>query len=85
MKKMDKKGIFKNLKITGIISGVILLVLAFNVAAVGLPLIVTAGGLINATGLPFATFFLSTGIVMIGLMGALILAVVKVLGLGSNR
>ena len=79
----DKKGKI-GLGVASIISAVILLVLAFNVIAIGVPEISTAGDVVNATGLPFASLFASDGIVILAVMGALIMAVVGVLGLSKG-
>ena len=81
MRKIGNKGFAKGLSIAGIISGVILLVLAFNVIAVGVPEIQTAGDVVNATGAPFATFFASDGLMVLAVMGAVVLGVVGYLGL----
>lgn len=72
---------FKNLSVASIITAVILLVIAFNVLATGLPLVNTASANLSATGLPLASFFASNGIVMLAIMGAVVLAVIGAIGL----
>ena len=58
-----------------VITGVILLVVLFNVLATALPEVNTAGATLNATGLPLTSFFASNGIIMLAIMGAVIVVV----------
>jgi len=80
----DKKGKM-GIGVASIISAVILLVLAFNVIAIGVPEISDAGDVVNATGLPFASFFASDGIIILAIMGGVILSVIGVIGLSKGR
>ena len=59
-----------------VISAVILFVILFTVVAVALPEAQTAGDVLNATNLPFASFFASDGIVFLAIMGGILIAVV---------
>jgi uncharacterized membrane protein len=73
----NKRGIAgSNLDAKKVIFGVILLVILFEVLAIALPLVNTAGNTLNATGVPFASFFVANGIIMLAIMGAVIIAVV---------
>ena len=82
---MDKKGAFKGLTVDSIVGGVIILVLAFNVLALGLPLVVSAGDNLANTGLPFASFFGSGGIIILAIVGSVVLGVIAYLGLKKGK
>jgi len=77
-------GLGKELGAGALVSGIILLVIAWNVVATGVGEIQTAGDVINATGAPLATFFASDGIMVLAFMGAVVLGTLAVLGLSKR-
>lgn len=82
---MDKKGaVWTGMSAAGIIGGLILLIIAFTAAAEVLPDVATASAAINATGLPLASFFAAGGIVLLALMAGLLMAVLKIFGIGKG-
>jgi len=83
---LDKRGIVtKNLSVAGVITGVILLVVLFKVLVVALPEVNTAGNELNGTGLPLASFFVSNGIIMLAIMGAVIVTVIGYISYKKGR
>jgi len=83
---MDKKGsVWSGLSAGGIISGLILMIVAFTVAAEILPDVETAADAINDTGMPFASFFVADGIILLAIMAGLVLAVLGVFGLMKSK
>ena len=84
--QMNKKGLVtKNLNVGAVITGVILMVVLFKVLVVALPEVNTAGNELNGTGLPLTSFFVSNGIVMLAIMGAVIVTVIGFIGLKKGR
>lgn len=83
---MNKKGIVgKNLSVGTVITGVILLVVLFNVLATALPEVNTAGDTLNQSGLPLVSFFANNGIIMLAIMGAVIVTIIGYLGLSKRK
>ena len=77
--------VFAKMDAGAAITGVVLLVLLITVLSVALPEINTAGQTLNATGLPFSTFFQTNGIIMLAIMGAVIVAVVGFVAAKAKR
>ena len=77
--------VFKGLSIAGIITGLILITIAFTIASDLLPDVQTSAIAINDTGLPLATLFDDGGVVLLMVMAGLILGVIGVLGFKANR
>jgi hypothetical protein len=77
----------KTISIGGILSGFILLAIAFQAIAAALPEVYAGGKNIGALGLPFASFFNSGGLIYLAIMGALVLLVLGAIGLykGNSR
>lgn len=62
--------------IAGVIFGLVMLLVLFNVAAEIVPDVADAGDTLNATGLPLASVFASDGIVPLIIMASILIAVV---------
>lgn len=58
------------------ITALILLAILFEVYAVLVPTVQQSGDALNATGVPFGSFFASNGIVFLIIMAALLIAVI---------
>ena len=78
--------IMSKVSIDGAIWGFILLAVFFKVVAVLIPEVSSASEeLGNTSGLPMGSFFAENGLVILVIMAAIILAVIKFLGLGKGR
>ncbi len=76
MRKMHKKGLSTNIIQTAILS-LVLLVVLFQLYASLVPTAQAAGDELNASGVPLGGLFVSSGIVFLIIMAALIILVVK--------
>ena len=84
------KGIFAGLSVGGIVSGLILLAVAFRAAAKVLREVRHgANNVAGVTGLPLASFFTGgSGVIMLAIMAGLLIATLGVIGIvkyGSSR
>jgi hypothetical protein len=77
---------FNGLSLGSIIGAVILLVIAFTAITATVPVLNDALGNLSAvSGLPFGSLFGRNGIIVLGLMGAVILGVVAYLGFSGSK
>lgn len=77
MRKMHKKGKLNTGVLNTAILAIILLVVLFQIYAELVPEAQTAGDTLNATGVPLGSLFVSTGVVFVIIMAALLILVVK--------
>ena len=77
MKKWLKKGTMSTGIINTAILGLVLITVLFQLYAQLVPEAQTAGNTLNASGVPLGSLFISTGVVFVIIMAALIILVVK--------
>jgi len=77
MRRMHKKGKLNTGILNTAILAIILLVVLFQIYAELVPEAQTAGDALNATGVPLGSLFVSTGVVFVIIMAALLILVVK--------
>ena len=77
MRKMHKKGKLGTSVLNTAILAIILLVVLFQIYAELVPEAQSAGDTLNATGVPLGNLFVSTGVVFVIIMAALLILVVK--------
>ena len=77
MRKLHKKGKLNTGVLNTAILAIILLVVLFQIYAELVPEAQTAGDTLNATGVPLGSLFVSTGVVFVIIMAALLILVVK--------
>jgi len=77
MKKLNKAGALGTSTLNTAILAIILLVVLFQIYANLVPTAQTAGNTLNASGVPLGSLFVSTGVVFVIIMAALLIVVVK--------
>ena len=76
MLNMRKGGLNPGMINTAILS-IVLLVVLFQLYATLIPTAQTAGNTLNASGVPLGSLFISTGVVFVIIMAALVIVIVK--------
>jgi len=74
---MDKKAKIQSGILQTAIMGLVLLVVLFQLYATLVPEAQSAGDTLNASGVPLGSLFVSSGIVFVIIMAALVILVVK--------
>lgn len=81
----SKAGALSTGMIDKAIIGIVLLVVLFKLYAVLIPEAQTAGDELNASGVPFGSFFVSGGVVFLIIMVALLVLVVRNFMSGTKK
>lgn len=75
---------FKAIGIGSIFTALILLVILFTALGTIIPQVQTAGDNLSGSGAPFASFFGSSGLMVLAIMAAVVLAILSALGLAKG-